>query len=183
MEAAQVQESRRLLIYPVAWVAGRWRYLLFRHTLSRRGGWHGIFTKHETDCPARQARERSLPIELWVARVVGHQTGLQVTAVRSIDYAYRYSVLEHREGGFAPVHRDVLECVLVAFVRPVSSPQEADPSVEYRWFTIEEAVEAMEWVEHAEALQRCEALAQALAASLTPAWSSAPGAVTGTVGA
>lgn len=167
MEAVRQRGSTRLLIYPLARIGGRWRYLLFRNALSRRGSWHGMFTGPGLGRPADRTADRDGAIDLLVAREVRRLTGLQVTAVHSIDYAYRYSVLEHGESGFAPVHHDVTERVLVAFVRTGQPAGGGRDDLEWRWFTLEDALEAVEWLEHAEGLQRCEALADTLAAPLT----------------
>ncbi len=179
MEAVREQDKRRLLIYPLARIGGRWRYLLFRNALSRRGAWHGMFTVPGLGKASDRAADRHLPTELLVAREVRRWTGLQVTAVHSIDHAYRYSVLEYREGRYAPVHHDVTERALVAFVRTGRLAGGARDDLEWRWFTLEEALEAVEWLEHAEGLQRCAALADALAAPLTatPAGTRPPASV------
>jgi hypothetical protein len=147
-----------LSVYPVARFGQSWRYLLGRHTLSRRGAWHGL-TVHPRP---------GGPFEYAVEDQVRDRTGLVTTAVTYVDYSFRRGILEVG-AGCASLPQEVIEQVFLAYVEPGRPGAALDVAMEWRWHTYADALEALEWREHIEALEQAHRVVLASAAPLVEA--------------
>ena len=133
----------QVLVYPVRYTDG-WEYLLLKRIPSRGGVWQGVTGGLEEGEVLEEAAKRELYEE----------TGFPPLKIEKIDLWYSFPVADEWRHLYKADVKEIIEYVFVAFLdagEPVLDPQEHD---QYRWCSIDEALQLLYWPDNKEALKQ-----------------------------
>ena len=121
-------------------------YLLLHRSEKAGAFWQGV-----TGAP-----EEGETLLQGAAREVLEETGFRPAQICSIDFSYRFPVIDEWRKSFGPGPVEIVEHVFVAEVdgRDPTLSQEHDA---WEWLTPGEAVGMLKWPENIDAIWRCEA--------------------------
>ena len=123
------------------------REYLLLHRITKEGAfWQGVTGALEEEETLLQA----------AAREVLEETEFRPTEIRSLDFSYRFPVIDEWRESYGPGPDEVVEHVFVAEVDG-SDPTLSWEHDDWGWHTPAEAVGMLKWPNNVEGLRRCEA--------------------------
>ena len=136
----------QVLVYPVRQKGRSWEYLLLKRIPDRERFWQGVTGAPEEGEALADAAKREL----------FEETRLVPLSLEKINFSYSFPVADEWRHLYDLNVKKITEYVFVAYIdaqkEPVLDGTEHD---EYRWCSVEEAVQLLHWPENKEALMRC----------------------------